>query len=314
MNIFIRRCIWFSVPIVVFIVLGLLLPVTPKSSKSLLFANKQKDQLLVNVASPRMIFVGGSNLSFGLNSKTIKNELNVNPINTGVHASIGVKYMLDNTVQYVKEGDVVILALEYGHFYRDYNHVSEELFRTIVDVDLKKIKLLNLQQIVKFIPYVFKYSFSKFRLSEYFNIKESDVYSVNSFNEYGDTYKHWDLEARNFPPAKELSGKYNQSVIDHILEFQKDISKRKAVLYVTYPGFQDLSYSNSVKQIEKITIEYKKHNLEILGSPERYRIPNNMMFNTPYHLNKTGVDFRTSLFIQDYKTRNLDSEKLYSGI
>ena len=80
-------------PIVFFLMLGLLLPATPRASKSLLFANQKKDELLQRVKSPRMIFVGGSNLSFGLNSQIIKNELNINPINTAVHAAIGVRYM-----------------------------------------------------------------------------------------------------------------------------------------------------------------------------------------------------------------------------
>ena len=30
-------------------------------------------------------------------------------------------------------------------------------------------------------------------------------------------------------------------------------------------------------------------------------IPDKMMFNTPYHLNKNGVDYRTSLLIEDFQ-------------
>jgi len=147
---FICKLVWFTIPIVSLFVLGLLIPTTPRASKSLLFAN-------------RMIFVGGSNLSFGLNSQMIKEELNLNPINTGVHASIGIRYMLENTIQYVREGDIIILALEYSHFYHDYNSGSAELLRTIFDVELSNIRLLNLQQIVGLIPHVPKYSLSKFR-------------------------------------------------------------------------------------------------------------------------------------------------------
>ncbi len=301
MNKFINKLVWFTTPIMVCCALGLLLPVTPRASKSLIIANKHKDELLLNTKPPRLIFVGGSNLSFGLNSKMIKNELNVNPINTGVHASIGLRYMLENTIQYIREGDVVVLSLEYGHFYRNYNYVSEELLRTIFDIHLSRIKLLNLRQTVKLIPYLPKYFFSKLNPKEYFNVRESDIYSVNSFNKYGDVDTHWGLKQRRFKPLAPKNGKFNQLVVLHILKFQKKIIKKKAKLFVTYPGIQDTSYLNCIEQIEKVAIEFKKNDLVILGYPERYKIPNDMMFNTPYHLNKAGVDHRTRLFIEDYK-------------
>ena len=303
---FIFKFIYFSLPILSLIVLGLFLPATPRASTSLIFANKQKDELLQNTQSPRIIFIGGSNLSFGLNSQMIKDELDINPINTAIHADIGIRYMLENTIQYIREKDIIILAPEYHHFYRDYNFMSEELLRTVFDVNLSNIKLLNLQQLIGLIPYISKYSFSKIRPYEYFNIDEHGIYSVNSFNEYGDTSAHWDLPKQEFYPYSMLSGKFNYSIIPHIVDFQKRINRKKAKLFITYPGYQDFSYINSIKQIEKIASEYKKYNLSILGNPERYKISNQMTFNTPYHLNKEGVDHRTRLFIADYKKANLN--------
>ena len=287
-------------PIVFFLMLGLLLPATPRASKSLLFANQKKDELLQRVKSPRMIFVGGSNLSFGLNSQIIKNELNINPINTAVHAAIGVRYMLENTIQNIREGDIVILALEYGHFYKDYNNASEELLRTIFDVEPSKVKLLNFRQAVNLIPFVPKYTLSKLRLSEYFNVIESDIYSVNSFNKYGDTYTHWEMKPETIKPLERIEGQFNKSVIQNILDFQAEVSRKGATLLVTYPGFQDISYENSIEKIEIVRRKLETNGLVTLGCPYRYKIPNDMMFNTPYHLNKEGVNHRTRLFIDDY--------------
>ena len=293
-------------PFVCFCASGVLLPVTPRASKSLLFANKQKDELLIHVESPRMIFIGGSNLSFGLNSQMIKDELKINPINTGVAAAIGTKYMLENTLQYVKEGDVIILALEYANFYSDYNGVSEQLFRTIFDVDKAKINLLSLRQVFRLFPYLPKYALTKFKPKEYFDHTENDVYSVNSFNEYGDTYTHWGLEQRSFSPRGKVGTQINQAVILQLLKFKKEITTKKAKLFVTYPGYQEASYSNSVKEIERVAAEYVKNDFVTLGYPERYKMPNNMMFNTAYHLTKEGVDRRTRMFIDDYKRENLN--------
>lgn len=66
---------------------------------------------------PRIIFVGGSNLAFGLDSQRIKDSLNINVINYGLHAGIGLKYMVDDISTYARKGDIIVFAPEYSHFY-----------------------------------------------------------------------------------------------------------------------------------------------------------------------------------------------------
>ena len=289
---------------VILLILGLSLPATPVTSKSLLFGALEKDSLLQNTLSPRIIFVGGSNLSFGLNSQRIKDELNLNPINTAIHAGIGLNYMLSNTIQYVKKGDIILLAPEYEHFYWDYNHGTQELFRTIFDVNPSKIRLLNLIQMLNMVKYIPKYTVSKFKPTEYINVKENMVYGVNSFNQYGDAYTHWELERRKFKPFPKIGGKFNQSVMERIKEFQVEIEKRNAILLISFPSLQDISYFNMTEQIKKVEAEYIKNGLRVLGSSKRYMIPDEMMFDAPYHLSKNGVDYRTSLLIEDFKKYN----------
>ena len=105
-------------PVVLVVAFAIATPPVSKSlSGSYLFAGKQKDFLLATVESPRIIFIGGSNLAFGTNSQMIKDSLGLNPVNTGLHASLGLKYMLDNTYRYIKKGDIVVVAPEYEHFY-----------------------------------------------------------------------------------------------------------------------------------------------------------------------------------------------------
>ena len=298
---FIRRFIGFILPVILLFIAGLFIPVTPRASKSLLFSTIMKDSLLQNTEPPRIIFVGGSNLSFGLNCQMIKDSLNLNPINTGVHASIGLRYMLVNTIQYVKEGDIVVLIPEYSHYYKDYNIGSEVLLRTIFDVNPLKIHLLNFRQLLNTVPYMPRYTLSKFYPTEYLNITESIHYSVNSFNKYGDTYTHWTLATEEFLPSKKNEHPYNESVMMGVRKFRSEIEDRKAILIVSYPGFQESSFNNSFHQIKRIEKEYKKNNFRIFGTPEKYMIADSMMFNTPYHLNKNGVDYRTHMFIKDFR-------------
>ncbi|MBW4361122.1 hypothetical protein [Flavobacterium taihuense] len=300
MNIFVRKVIGFLLPVFGFIVLAILLPATPRATKSLLFSSIKKDSLLKYTKSPRIIFVGGSNLSFGLNSQLIKDSLRKNPINTAIHASLTLKFMLDNSIKFVKKGDVVVLVPEYSHFYSDYDRGSEELLRIIFDVNLSKISLLSSKQLFNIIPYMPKLAITKLKPSEYLNIIDSKVYSVNSFNDYGDTFSHWGMKRENFK-SKAVKGEYNTVVLENIKAYALEIEKKGAQLFVSFPGYQDVSFMKSINSIHRVEMEYRKNDFIVLGTAERYKIPDAMMFNTPYHLNKDGVDYRTQLLIEDLK-------------
>jgi hypothetical protein len=263
-------------------------------------ASEKKDSLLQYVDSPRIIFVGGSNLSFGLNSQMIKDSLNINPINTAIHAGIGLRYMIENTLQYIKEDDIIVLVPEYSHFYNDYNKGSEELLRVIFDANKTKIKLLSFSQIVNIQKYVPRYISSKIKKSEYKNQTEDKIYGINSFNEYGDTFTHWIEENEEFDSTV-ISGDYNPIVMDKIKKFENSIKKKKAILFISFPGYQEKSYLNSIDRIDKVETELLHYGFLILGSSRRYMMNDSLMFNTSYHLNKSGVDHRTDLLIEDIK-------------
>ena len=282
-----------------------LLPPTPRTSKSLLFAKTNKDSLLQNIPPPRIIFIGGSNLSFGLNSKMIKDSLSLNPINTGIHGNIGLIYMMDNTLPYIKSGDIVVVSPEYQQFYGTTAYGKAELLRTIIDVSPSTMSMLRIKQWANIIKYLPGFAITKFKPTEYFNLEESInfeervVYSVNSFNEYGDVYTHWNLEKRNFSPDDSIDLEFNYSVINELSNFKNKLAEKGAVLFITFPGYQSASFENNRAQIMRIETELKEKGFVLLGTPDKYKIPESLMFNSTYHLSKKGVDYKTQLLIED---------------
>lgn len=294
---FINKIAIFCIPITLLLIVSILIPATPRTKKSLFSAKTLKDSLLQNVKSPRIIFIGGSNLSFGLNSKMIKDSLHVNVINTGIHASIGLKYMLDNTLPYIEQSDIIIISPEYQHFYGDYIHGRKQL---LVTLDLyKDYKKINYKQYRTIYKYGLKYFISKYNIREYLKCKESLLYGVNSFNQFGDVYKHWGLNKKEFSPSKKISNCFNNESITLLQNFRKKALKKKAEVFITFPCLQKKSYDASKAQILFVEEILSMNNFTLLGSPSRYTFADSMMFNTPYHLNKSGVDLRTKLIIED---------------
>lgn len=290
--------------ILLFVVIAcLLLPPAGITRNSLLFAQIDKNNLLENTPGPRIIFVGGSNLSFGLNSQVIKDSLQLNPVNTAIHAGIGLKYMLLNTIRYVRENDIIVVSPEYEQFYGDLSNGQDELLSILVDV-CPRNREMDFDQFLNMVHYFPKYSSSKLRFWNYFKKTETfpvGIYDRKSFNAYGDACVHWGLPGEQVAPMEGLKGTLNEDVITLLTRFGEMVSRKKAKLYITFPGYQDASFDKSIVQIKTIEKRLKEKEFHLLGTPERYRMADSLLFNTPYHLIKKGVDYRTVLLAEDLK-------------
>jgi len=296
---FLLTNILFFFVIVLIFFISIFLPVTPKASNYYLFSKIQKDSLLQHVDSPRIIFIGGSNLVYGLNSEIIKDSLGFNPINAGVTATVGLIFMMENTLPYVKTGDVVVMAPEYQQFYNKFAYGGEDLVRLLFDIDAAGFNKLGKKQWMGVIKNSPDYFISKFNPKEYFNVKLNPVYGLDIFNEYGDSNKHWGIGRRDFSPSKYFTGDFDFTLIEELKNFKEKLQQKGAILSITYPCYQSTSFEINHKQIVKIESELKKTNIKLLGSAERYKMPDSLMFDTPYHLIKEGVDIRTNLLIED---------------
>lgn len=297
---------FFLIALFIFLSLfTLILPVTPKNSKSALFSSLIKEKLLKENPTPRIIFIGGSSVSYGLNSQKFIEKLGLNPINTAISYGIGLKYMLDSTLDYIKVGDIVVLMPEYEHYFEaDINSVSETLVHLIFDVDKSRLKYLNIKQKLNLIPLYPKYAISKVMPTQYLLPLEDPAFSVNSFNKYGDNIGHWGLPSPSFSPVSEGSkvASINSEVLRQIHSYENDLAKKGAILFISFPGIQDISYDRLKERIGMVWKALKEEKFKLLGFPERYKMPDEYMYDTIYHLTKEGADYRTNLLIEDIQS------------
>lgn len=289
-------------PLMTIMLVSFLIPPSEIFQKNLLYAQIDKNDLLKKIPNPRIILLGGSNLSLGLDSERIMDSLKINVINTGVEYALGIKYMLRATSSYIKEGDIIIISPEYQHFFGDFANGETELLYTVIDVLPQTSKYLDLYQCYKLIPFMPTYIRSKFK--GLFEKTENDttigVYDRKSFNTFGDATIHWEMDKKEVAPFS-IKGNINNDVFFELNNFRKIVNAKKAILFITFPCFQDLSFANSSIKIKEVELKLKKNGFNLLSNPERYIFPDSLTFDTPYHLIKKGVDLRTSLLIQDIK-------------
>lgn len=296
---FLQQIALFLLIMLVFFIVGIVLPATPRAATSMLFSKIKKDSLLENVKEPRIILIGGSSMSMSLNSQRIKDSLGLNPVNTGVHAATGLVFMLDHTIKYIKKGDVIVIVPEYDQLYGDFAYGAQELLRTILDVRTDNISEFRTQQFWNMVPYLPQYVLSKFKPSEYKKSDDNMVYLRDAFNEYGDCSKRWEQHPPNTLTFGPLTAPFNQDIINEIKAFEKKANEKGAKVILSFPAFQDASYDNIALRIKEVERAYRNNGFTVIGNPEEYRFPNTLMYDTPYHLTTKGIEIRTQMLIKE---------------
>jgi len=192
---------------------------------------------------------------------------------------------------------------EYDHFFNRVALGDEHLVRTVFDVAPESLLSLEFRQVLKIAPLVPHYSFSKLKVREYISERDPlEVYDKNAFNVYGDNCKHWKLPGQNVDAFNSLDvTSFDHFVIDLLREFEINLNRIGAKLFITFPGLQEASFLNQREAIKKVERELEGAGFLVLGTPERYIMPDSLLFDTPYHLVKKGVDLRTSLLVEDLK-------------
>ena len=308
------RSFIYKISLLLFLVAGILLfslfciP-DRVSGSSLLGALRDKHALLTRTSGPRLILVGGSNVSFGIDSRVLSAELQMPVVNMALHGGLGLKYTLDDCLPYVQEGDIVVLMPEYENYYTS-NFLGElELVSVLFDIDQDGIRHISPDQWHHLLPYLPTYSAKKLKnlvLAPFTKTAQSDqptIYDRNSFNEYGDACLHWHLPNQNYQHCRKVSSseQVNAAVISYVANFKEQVAKKHATCILFPPAIDSTSFANMLPVIDKIDSSLPGTSLHFAGKPDRYSLPDSLFFNSYYHLNKRGVDLRTKLVLEDIR-------------
>lgn len=302
---FIFKAAFFSALVGVTLAFSVICIPSLEMQGSLLGVAPFKVARLRTVQPPRVIFVGGSNLSMGLNSCLVEEAFGRSVVNMGLHGGLGLAYMMDEVRPYVAKGDTIILVPEYSQYYSDNFYGNVEVLGVIFDVMPEKRKDIPLKQWIhlsRFLPnYAARKLFNYVRWV--FLRKEAGAHPAEQFNVYGDAVGHWQSRDEPVVPVKPIRGfsGLNSSYFDQIEVFVRENQNKGAKVVILPPCFQATSFDNIKPIIEKIESELLRRNLPLATAMSRYRIEDTLCSGTPYHLNKAGVDKRTELLVEDLR-------------
>lgn len=269
---------------------------------------QNKIQRLDTLPSPRVIILGGSNAAFGFDSGRIADSLQCNVQNMGLHASIGLRYMLSQTANHLKKGDILVIIPEYEQFFFEYNGSGDILTQAFLYSEKNSWKELNFKQAVNIIDGFPTMEFGRRRLPKEPPHEDAWNYSALNFNEYGDECAHWKADSLKYP--MELTqldqDDSNSSISNYALtDFSSKVKKLREAgyrVFILWPSTIKGNYDLNHKSLTTLQQRLSEYGIQFDAGPEMFLHEDSLMFDADYHVRYEGVERNTDRLIRFLKS------------
>lgn len=292
--------------IVVNLVLILLIPM---DKNAYVCEYNHKVELMEMTQQPRIIFIGGSNTAFGINSKTIADSLQCNVVNFGFHAGLGIVFPIENCLQYIKKGDVVVMQLEYGNFFDGGNGEPETYPVFVKSTNWRYVHQLNFAQWCKVVSGMPRENIKGIvRLLRYPIRKSFDTpangatfkYLKSGFNEYGDEVSHLNYPPKNINiygerEKRTVNKEFMEWLNDMITKYEQAGASVIILPPVCVKSYFNISYNDNIGDaLRSIHHSY-------IVSPSSMALDDSCSFDTGWHMNDAGIKQNTAHIIKVLK-------------
>ncbi len=303
--------------------------VPPQYEQTFLGELKDKAARLHQTPGKRIVFVGGSSLAFGIDSKLLQQSFpEYDVVNYGMYAALGTTVMLDLTIDDLHDGDLVILSPEqHAQTLSDAFHA--ELMWQAADGAPELLCHLDRAKLDQMAGTMPKHAVQKWQYFLRQTAPNPDgVYRHNVFNSYGDVDSP--LCAQNI-----MEGGYdkNQPILfsaecltdafsDAVNAYIRTAEAKGASVYYRFPPMNRLAVKEGLLQTDKqhadeaaqteLIDQYVSALLQtldcpLIGNPNQQIMDEAWFYDTNFHLNNAGKRVNTEQLIRDLKAVRGDS-------
>jgi hypothetical protein len=269
-----------------------------------------KKHQYADIEENKVIITGGSNTLFGMRTEQISNELNIPVYNLGVHAGLGIDFIINDAKKVLKRGDVVIMSLEYDHFQTD-ERVTKLAFDYYNAFDKDQLNRINKFDRIK---YGFKFAFQVKPFDNFQSIIKSIQnsrngkqfvenpmgYNSENLNKHGDQTNHPGVhDLSSFGPIGIPENPSETVGLRMIRDFNTWAKENGISLFITYPNtiyfkkYDSPAYKEYFKSLNRYFLD---NHISTIGIPSDFFYDKNYFYDTMYHLNDAGMTVRTTEF------------------
>jgi hypothetical protein len=261
-----------------------------------------KHKRVQEIKGPKIMFVGGSNLAFGLNSEEVENAFSIPVVNMGLHAGLGIDFILNEAAACMKSGDVVFLSVEYqldneGNYELKKN--TSSVFtesKKYYEYDIKKEIISNLDRTRNHVKSLFTITR---KAPKKFVKKESIAYTRAAFNKFGDHIGHIGNPTRTALADRGIMNYYKWPAIKQINEFQEKAKSKNVHVFFLFPNYPESEYKKNREVIGKFASDLTTQlHIDVVNTPNDLIYPDSLFYDTVYHLSGQGRQLRTKKLIE----------------
>lgn len=284
-----------------------------------------KDKYAQKQQGKKIIIASGSNSLFGINSTLLAEKTGYAALNLAVHANLPFEFLSVKVKEYAKEGDVVILPLEYDYYFRD-DKPSKWTIRNFTTWGYKYLSLFSNRTQYE-IAYKSILSYPKRFLFFYknFPIRNIDDIMISNKNKFLSKKGYTiDVSTTSGECLVDLPTTYgacvsnpnyinNDNVSRYFIKLLIDLNnfliKKDIKLFISYPctiknkNF-DLNNEWHSKKVDLIFTQLREHGIDTLGNPILYNMERKNFYDTTYHLNAYGNILRSLFLADDFNKKN----------
>lgn len=291
---------------------GMLVVIHDRYQDSYYAALVDKIALLENSASPRLIFVGGSNVAFGVDSQTVQEQSGYHVVNMGLNGNLGIRFMLSVVKPTLRTGDVVVIMPEYQQFFNAKENVGPAFVQALIanPVLLQYVSSpIEIGYMAELFPYIYTQAIKSIwqditQRDCLFCVNDEQIYFRSAFNAYGDIISHEDVH-----PTREIAHinlRYNKNnpnishTISIINKFAKDTETLEIKIFIIYPATPSPINDSTISMLNYLDARLKKElKIPVLGNLSDAWYSTALFFDTYYHLTPQGRFVNTNRIV-DY--------------
>jgi hypothetical protein len=305
-------CSLLLVTPVFLLVCGFVIP--PKYDNTFLGELKYKYEALEQTEGARIVFVGGSSVAFGVDSKLIAEELpEYSVVNFGMYAALGTKVMLDLSKDSIRPGDIVIISPEQEAQTLSNYFNGEAMWQALDGAFplLARIESEDLGKLVGQFPYFASRKFNYFIRQD--KPSPGGIYNRGVFNEYGDIVSDecqynlmaggWDV---NTPIVFE-EALLDTDFIDYLNVYADELTARGATIWYRFCPMNGAAVQEGADIDDYYDLLQERLHMYIIGDPNNSVMEEEWFYDTNFHLNASGKIVNTNRIIRDIKAMLGDS-------
>ena len=249
----------------------------------------------------RVLILGGSEVAMSINTRLLEDSLKMNVANLGLHAGLGIDLNLNDALKHSRKGDVVLFSfssfLGEGHGEGDAFAIPH-----LLDYYPNKFYGLSYYNLKSVVCGVFPLLKAKLLyLQSRWNGKDEQFYTLKSIDEYGDVIKPEKSPYKYLGKGKVDSTDYvsdNTAYLNSVADRLNKLKDRGCIVYIIPSVRHQLRYQSDRLAIDRLTEFMRSKGIEILFDANESTVPDELLYDNPYHTNDEGAVFYSNLIVK----------------